>query len=161
MNHLDAPAGGYAVLGPWEAVGDTDTDRRIDALADLFLSSDTTRQALLRQRFRSDGQTLAELGTYVRRAAARIDSPEDTLQLRRALAAAAIEGGRGDTAAALERLELVRHAAIRAGIDADPFFRAIQDHVPPENRPLFDTVRGTDLEQLLATARRVGPPEWR
>jgi cyclase len=153
--------GGYAGLAPWEAVGQTDPDRRYDALADLFLDADSTRQAQLRHRFRADAAALAAMGTYVRRTAARIRSPEDTLHLRRALAIAAIEGGRGDTATALERLELVRHAALRAGIDADPFLRAIQDHVPPENRPLFDTVRGRSAHDLLATARRAGPPEWR
>ncbi len=154
-------AGGYAGLGPWEAIGQTDADTRHDALADLFLGGDSSRHMQLRHRFRDEGEALGEMACYVRRAAARIRTPEDTLHLRRALAVAAIEGGRGDTAAALERLELVRHAALRAGIEADPFFRAIQDHVPPENRPLFDTVRGRAPEALLATAERAGPPEWR
>ena len=154
-------AGGYAGLGPWEAIGQTDADTRHDALADLFLGGDSSRHMQLRHRFRDEGEARGEMACYVRRAAARIRTPEDTLHLRRALAVAAIEGGRGDTAAALERLELVRHAALRAGIEADPFFRAIQDHVPPENRPLFDTVRGRAPEALLATAERAGPPEWR
>lgn len=100
---------------------------------------------------------------YVRRMSARIGSPKDIEWVRRALAIAAIEGGRADYRDTITSLVLLRYGADHSGFSIDPLFKQIQEpeFLAPENRPMFENARtlsGDDVEKIVMT---YGPPTWK
>ena len=160
---LKLPAGDdYAKIGAWKQVGDCDADRRWSALADLYLSEDSSRRKQIRDYFGGRNKALDEMWIYVRRMGQRLRSADDVDWLRRGLAIAAIEGGRMDYRDTISSLVLLRHGAERVGITVDPLFRQIQqaEYIAPENKPLFENARSHKPHDIAATVRAFGPPEW-
>lgn len=151
----------YAAIGPWDQLGSHPFDLRMDALADLYLDSDSTRRRLLRDHFNGQTDTMRAMVQYVRRTAARMESQNDSLLLRRGLAIAAIEGGRVDPQNSLASLAVLRHGAERQTLIPDDYFRQIQESVSTENRPLFETARTLDAEKMKLVVQDHGPVSWR
>jgi hypothetical protein len=131
-------------------------------LADLYLSSDTTTRKQLRDYFTGRSRELDDMWIYVRRVAATLRSADDVPAVRRALAIAAIEGGRVDYRDTIVSLVLLRHGAEQAGIGVDPLFREIQreEFLAPENRGIFENARTHAPSDIAVTVRAFGPPEW-
>ena len=149
-------AEGYGDLDDGAALGTAAADLRYDALAELYLGGDSPQRAMIRRHFAARPDELEAMWRYVRRMARRIAAPDDAAALRRGLAIAAVEGGRCDPRDTIVSLVLLRHGAQRAGIDWTPFFRDIQDCVPTENRPLFETARTQSDADVAATVRAFG-----
>ncbi len=129
-------------------------DARFDALCGLYLEADEGQRAQIaalfareaeestrayariadwvasRQRARDD---LSNLIFYMRRVAASMGSSDDaSRRLRLGLAAAAILQEREDYRDIVVSLAFVHHAARRAGVDPDPFFREVAALARPE-----------------------------
>jgi glyoxylase-like metal-dependent hydrolase (beta-lactamase superfamily II) len=160
------PAGnGYAAVAAWERLGKSDEDARWGGLAELYLRSDSVMRKQIRDYFSDRADDLRQMPLYVRRTAAQLRTADDVDGLRRALAIAAIEGGRSDVAdgtASQTALVLLRHGAARAGIDSDPLFRQIQEpeFLTPENQWLFEQIRTMEASKSAAVVRATGPAEW-
>jgi cyclase len=152
--------GQYAQVGVWEKLGGCEQDARFDALADWFLSEDSMTQHEIREHFGRASDELTEMWIYVRRAAARMTAENSSLMLRRALAIAAIEGGRDDYRDTIVSLVLLRFAAEKHSAGVDKYFRQIQEHVATENRPLFENARTHSPEEIVITVEAFGPPGW-
>ena len=100
---------------------------------------------------------------YVRRMGARIYSPKDVEWVRRAIAVAAIEGGRADYRQTIISLVLLRHGADRTELAIEPFFKQIQEpeFLAPENRPMFENARTLSGNEIQKIATAFGPPNWK
>lgn len=155
-------AGGYATIGPWDQIGQSDADARWTRLADFYLASDSVRRRDVRDYFRNRGADLDDMSLYVRRMAKRLQSPADMPWLRRGLAIAAIEGGQLNRDQSLASLSLLRHGAQRCDIDFHPLFRQIQapEFITPENQLLFEDVRNQSNSEIAATVQTHGPADW-
>jgi cyclase len=154
--------GEYAKIGIWERLGECDLDRRLSKLADLYLSSDTSRRKQIRDYFAGRNGELDEMWIYVRRMGALVRSADDVALIRRGLAIAAIEGARIDYRDTIVSLVLLRRGGERAGIKVDPLFREIQqgEFMAPENKPHFENARTHKPSDVAATIRAFGPPTW-
>ncbi|MBM4003722.1 MAG: MBL fold metallo-hydrolase [Planctomycetes bacterium] len=156
---------GYAAVAAWERLGQIDEDARWSSLAGLYLRCDSVMRKQLREYFSDRADDLRQMPLYVCRVAAQLRTADDVDGLRRALAIAAIEGGRSDSAqgaAAQISLTLLRHGAARAGIDSDALFRQIQEpeFLTPESQLLFENVRTMETAKTIAVVRDSGPAEW-
>lgn len=155
-------SGEYAKLGMWDRLFTCDLDRKWSELADLYLHSGSEHRKQIRDYFAGRDAEQVEMWLYVRRAAAAIGSESDIELIRRALAIAAIEGGRSDYRDTIVSLVLLRHGAERVGIPFDPLFREIQrpEFLAPENRGLFENARTHAPEDVAVTVRAFGPEAW-
>src|SRR5919205_1762985 len=126
-------------------------DARFDALCALYLEADEVQRAQIpalfareestrayariadwiasRQRARND---LSNLIFYMRRVASSIRLEDDTSRLRLGLAAAAILQEREDYRDIIVSLAFLHHAARRAAIEPEPFFREVAALARPE-----------------------------
>lgn len=148
-------------------------DARFDALCALYLEANEEQRTQIsavfareestrayariddwissRERARND---LSSMIFYMRRVASSIGSSEDAWRLRLGLAAAAILQEREDYRDIIVSLAFLHHAARRAGIDPDPFFREVAALARPETG---EFIRGflkrdeADIEQMVAT----------
>jgi cyclase len=152
--------GQYAQLGEWERLGECEQDARYDALADMFLMEDSGTKNQLREYFGQHRDELVEMWIYVRRAAVRMRAENASLLLRRALAIAAIEGGRDDYRDTIVSLVLLRFAAEKQAVAVDAYFKQIEEHVATENRPLFENARTHAPTDIVTTVQAFGPPGW-
>jgi hypothetical protein len=148
-------------------------DARFDALCTLYLEADETQRAQIPALFASEESTrayariadwvasrervrndLSNLIFYMRRAASSIISSGDAARLRLGLAAAAILQEREDYRDIIVSLAFLHHAARRAGIDPEPFFREVASLARPETERF---IRGflerdeADIEQMVET----------
>ena len=146
-------------------------DARFDALCDLYLEADEAQRAQIpalfareestraythlsdwiasRERARND---LSNLISYMRRVASSITSEDDTSRLRRGLAAAAILQEREDCRDIIVSLAFLHHAARRAGINPDPFFREVAGLARPETEAFISSFLErdeADIEQMV------------
>ena len=153
----------YASIRAWDALGECDADQRFSQLADLYLNSDSGIRRQIREYFSDRNKELDSMWLYVRRMGARICSPKDVEWVRRAIAIAAIEGGRADYRETIISLVLLRHGADRSGFSIDPLFKQIQEpeFLPPENRPMFENARTLSSDDIEKIAMAFGPPTWR
>ena len=156
------PGDGYTKIGAWEKIGDCDPDRRWLALADLYLSADSSRRKQIRDYFGGRRKELDEMWRFVRRMGMRLRKAEDLDWVRRGLAIAAIEGGRVDYRDTIVSLVLLRHGAERLGIAIDPLYRQIQqpEYIAPENKPLFENARTHAAPDIAAAVSAYGPKDW-
>src|SRR5919205_3779728 len=126
-------------------------DARFDALCALYLEANEVQRAQIpalfareestraygriadwiasRERARND---LSNLIFYMRRVASSIGSEGDTSRLRLGLAAAAILQEREDYRDIIVSLAFLHHAARRAAIDPNPYFREVAALARPE-----------------------------
>jgi hypothetical protein len=155
--------GDYERVGMWDKLGECDLDRRLARLADIYLSASTTTRKQLRDYFNDKGAELDEMWLYTRRMAKVIKTDQDVAIVRRALAIAAIEGGRRDYRDTIVSLVLLRYGAEQAGIRIDPLFREIQseEFMAPENRSYFENARTHSPSAIASTIRAFGPEEWK
>lgn len=153
-------AEGYGAISTWDMLGKCDTDLRLDALADLYLTADIQSRKEIRDAFSGQREELESMWMYVRRAAARMADEDSALLLRRGLAVAAIEGGRIDYRDTIVSLVLLRYGAELQKIDIQPYFSQIQEWVASETRPLFENARTHKQSDVLYTVKSSGPPEW-
>ncbi len=148
-------------------------DARFDALCGLFLEADEAQRAQISATFAPEESTrayartadwiasrerarndLSNLIFYMRRVASSIGSGDDASRLRLGLAAAAILQEREDYRDIIVSLAFLHHAARRAGIDPDPFFREVAGLARPETE---DFIRSflerdeADIEQMVET----------
>jgi hypothetical protein len=119
-------------------------DARFDALCALYLEADEVQRAQIPALFAPEESTrayaritdwiasreqarndLSNLILYIRRVASSIRSEDGTSRLRLGLAAAAILQEREDYRDIIVSLAFLHHAARRAAIDPDPFFREV------------------------------------
>ena len=89
-----------------------------------------------RERARND---LRSMIFYMRRVASSITSSDDAWRLRLGLAAAAILQEREDYRDIIVSLAFLHHAARRAGIDPDPYFREVAALARPETGQFIET----------------------
>lgn len=148
--------------GIWDEIGTSGFDQRWSQLADIYLAADSHRRKQIRDYFAERIQDLDAMWLYVRRMGRRVTTPEDTEWVRRALAVAAIEGGRSDYRDTIVSLVLLRYGAEQAKIDVDRLFQEIQapEYVAPENKPLFENARTHSPRDIAATVEAFGPPDW-
>jgi cyclase len=153
----------YASIQAWDSVGECDADKRFSQLADLYLKSDSGIRGQIRNYFSNRDHELNSMWLYVRRMGTRIGSPKDVEWVRRALAIAAIEGGRADYRDTIASLVLLRHGAERTGLYVDPLFRQIQEpeFLSPENKPMFESARTLSADEIAKTVASFGPPAWK
>ena len=151
----------YANIGPWEALGECDTDKRFNLLADLYLKTDSGVRRQIREYFSDREKELESMCLYVRRMSARIQSPNDVEWARKAIAIAAIEGGRADYRDTITSLALLRHRSNRAGLSIDSLFKQIQEpeFLAPENRPMFENARTLSSDEMEKIAVSSGPSD--
>ncbi len=148
-------------------------DARFDALCGLYLEADEGQRAQItalfareakegtrayariadwiasRERARND---LSNLIFYMRRVASSIGSGDDASRLRLGLAAAAILQEREDYRDIIVSLAFLHHAARRAGIDPDPFFREVAGLARSETKEFMRSFLerdGADIEQMV------------
>jgi hypothetical protein len=146
-------------------------DARFDALCALYLEADEVQRAQIpalfareestrgytyiadwiasRERARND---LSNLISYMRRVASSIRSGDDTSRLRLGLSAAAILQEREDYRDIIVSLAFLHHAARRAGIDPDPFFREVAGLARPQTEEFISSFlerEETDIERMV------------
>jgi hypothetical protein len=146
-------------------------DARFDALCSLYLEADEVQRTQIpalfareestrtyariadwidfRQRARND---LSNLIVYMRRVASSIRSGADTSRLRLGLAGAAILQEREDYRDIIVSLAFLHHAARRAGIDPDPFFREVAGLARAETEEFIRSFlerEVADIEQMI------------
>jgi hypothetical protein len=146
-------------------------DARFDALCALYLEADEGQRTQIpaifapeksprayariadwiasRESARND---LSNLIFYMRRVASSIKSGDDTSRLRLGLAAAAILQERDDYRDIIVSLAFLHHAARRAGIDPDPFFREVAGLARPKTKEFIHSFLErdeADIEQMV------------
>jgi len=105
----------------WENVGTNPLDLAFIELSRLYLDANETQRNLI---FADAAQEkyLHDIWYFVRRIAKLINSPDDTKWLEIGLAAAQIDGARGDFRDLITSLVLLSYAAEINDIDPFPFF---------------------------------------
>ena len=155
-----AGSGDYDRIDVWERVGKCALDRKLTALADLYLGSTPQRRRLIRDYFEGRTAGLDEMWIYVRRVARLIKGPQDAEWLTRGLVVAAIEGGRVDFRDTIVSLVILRYGAQRAGIRPRPYFTRVMKMAEGEARDVLANARDHDRADVLYTVAEMGPPDW-
>ncbi len=145
--------GGYTHTNSLEKLGQHPVDLAWQALADLYLVSDSIHRREVRSYFDGRTEDLQSMGQYIFREAAQLAKTGNEIHLRRGLAIAAIEGGRRDYRETLQGLAILRYVAEQHEVDAKPYFAQIKDWVAIENWPLFEQVRGQSQDSLAQAAK--------
>jgi hypothetical protein len=153
-------SGDYGRVGEWERVGKCALDRKLMALADLYLASTPQRRRLIRNYFKGRTGQLDEMWLYVRRVARLIKGPEDADWLTRGLVVAAIEGGRVDFRDTIVSLVILRYGAQRAGIRHRAYFNRVMKLAEGDARDVLENARDHDREDVAYTVAEMGPPDW-
>jgi hypothetical protein len=99
--------------------GDPSSVYAVDALCELFLQSDLTEQAQLRESPVAHALNFSTISSY----SPHINRRDDVEHLRKGLAAAVLLNGRDDYRDILRALASLWLAAARAGIDPFPYFQ--------------------------------------
>ncbi len=146
-------------------------DARFNALCALYLKGDEVQRPQIPALFATEESPrayariadwiasqerprndLSNLTIYMRRVASSIKSEDDTSRLRLGLAAAAILQERDDYRDIIVSLAFLHHAARRAGIDPDPFFREVAALARPETEEFISSFLErdeADIEQMV------------
>lgn len=152
----------YHAVQTWQAIGECATDEYFSDLAELYLKSDSSLRRQLRDYFANKSSDWKDMSLYVRRMGARVQSANDIEWIRRALAIAAIEGGRSNYEETIRSLVLLRFGAERSRINADSLLHQIQmpEFISPENKPMFESARTQSKPDMLAIVKTLGPTNW-
>ena len=146
-------------------------DARFDALCALYLEADVAQRAQIATTFAPEESTrayartadwvasrerarndLSNLIFYMRRVASSMGSGTEASRLRLGLAAAAILHEREDYRDIVVSLAFLHHAARRAGIAPDPFFREVAGLARPETEEFMRSFLErdqADIEQMV------------
>lgn len=122
---------------------------RLTTLAELYLESSPEQRRELRHSLEVGDESRWELIAYVRRIAKLINSENDTRWLRCGLAIASLENGGFDFRDLIVSLDILRHAAERAGIDTTPYFHEAIEMSSPE-------IHGQNIPDIHNILKRVG-----
>lgn len=105
----------------WENIGTNPLDIAFTDLSELYLEADDIRKKLIFEYAGTDGLP-NDLWYFVRRVGQQIHLASDVKWLEVGIAAALIDGARGDFRDLIVSLTLLRFSAESHGIDVRPFF---------------------------------------
>lgn len=154
---IGASSGSYKDSEFWMSIGETELDRHLTRLADIFIAAPQSEQQVVRDAVHP--RALWNLIAFVRRLSILIILTSDPLWLRRALAVAAIEDGRFDFRDLIVSLVIVRAAAEQVGIDHIPHFNWCIDSLSPTSHDSFINARDHSPSDILDILHNFGPAE--
>ncbi len=144
----------------WSASFESSLESQLSELADLYWESTPDQRRQIRDSLSS--RLVMHLFLYVRRVAILIEDRDDVPWLRRGLAMAAIENGRGaDYRDLIVSLVILRHGAERVGIKTRKHFNEAIKMAEPEVRDILRNARDHRESDVKLTIREFGPPQWR
>jgi hypothetical protein len=144
-----------------DQIAENSSTERIDELfsdfADLYSDSSREQKSEIFDYF-ADKKIRFDFWIYIQRIAMLIESRDDGKWLQRGLAAALMDGGRGEWKELYITLPMLRYGAERVGIDVKAYF---DEAFKFANQPIISVFKHALTEdEYRFTIQTSGPEEW-
>jgi hypothetical protein len=143
----------------WENVGSLSRDIFFTEFAELYIDADAPQRKQISDYFAAHS-LINDLYLYVRRIGKLIQSEQDSRWLQIGIAAAMIDGGRGDYRDLIVSLVLLRFAAEIQGIDPLPFFDDSIQNADEKMRSILTNARDHKESDIHFSVQNSGNPDW-
>ena len=143
----------------WENVGTLTRDIFFTEFAELYIDADAAQRKRISDYFAARS-LINDLYLYVRRIGKLIQSEQDSRWLQIGIAAAMIDGGRGDYRDLIVSLVLLRFAAELHEIDTKPFFNDAIQNADEKMKSILINARDHKESDIHFTVQNSGNPDW-
>ena len=143
----------------WENAGALPRDIFFTEFTELYMDADAAQRKRISDYFASRG-LINNLYLYVRRIGKLIQSRADSKWLQVGIAAALIDGGKGDYRDLTVSLVLLRFAAELHEIDTKPFFDNAIQNSDEKMRSILINARDHKESDIHFTVQNSGNPDW-
>jgi len=143
----------------WENIGTLSRDIFFTEFAELYIDADAPQRKQISDYFAAHS-LINDLYLYVRRIGKLIQSEQDSKWLQIGIAAAMIDGGRGDSRDLIVSLVLLRFAAEMHGIDTHPFFDDSIQNADEKMRSILTNAQDHKESDVHFTVQNSGNLDW-
>ena len=143
----------------WENAGTLPRDIFFTEFAELHIDADVAQRKRISDYFAAHS-LINNLYLYVRRIGKLIQSEQDSRWLQIGIAAATIDGGRGDYRDLIVSLVLLRFAAELHEIDMKPFFDEAIQNTDEKMKSILINARDHKESDVHFTVQNSGNPDW-
>ena len=144
----------------WSNIGINPLDIAFTELSELYLEADDVQKKQLFD-YAMSAKLQYNLWYFIRRVGNQIHSHVDSKWLKIGLAAALIDGARGDFRDLIGSLVLLRFAAEMRGIDTKPDFDDVIQIADDKTKPILVNARDHQESDVHYTVQTFGTPEWK